>query len=233
VHSYRFDVDTPIKLRTQTTHFSGEAYNHAGSVLSAAIPKLSFQVEELPIIDIADKNDPDADEEEPPLRPRDYLHTVAVAEIDTGENLYNAAAIGLYVYIDPNDPKDIGTFKPCTSLSYFDFDDSTGEITGVTLGPSTITDICDKQKISTGLIIMNTNNWLGLFGGSVPSLDAQKHWLVHEFTHLLGVGHIVTLAPSSECISMMTETILLYPCYRVVPTDYIDTDLELLGQLGY
>ncbi len=203
VHSYRFDVGTPVNVRTQTAHFTGEAYNHAYSVLTTAISGLSLQVDPLPI-----------------GSGNNYTHTVGIAEIDTGENFYDAASIGFN-----------NNLQGCASYNSLNFDGN-GHLTGISLGSSTITDTCDNQTISTGLIIMNTNRWPRLFGG-VPTMDAQEHWLIHEFSHLLGVGHIVTLAPSDECISMMTDTILVGTCYGVVPTDYIDTDLELLRQLGY
>ncbi len=205
VHSYLFDVDTPINLRTQTTHFTGEAYNNANTVLTTAIPGLSLQVDPSPI-----------------GSGNNYAHTVGIAEIDTGENFYDAAAIGFN-----------NNLQSCASYNTLDFD-SSGDLIGISIGSSSIiTNTCDNQTISTGLIIMNTNRWPRLFGGEPPP-DAQEHWLIHEFTHLLGVGHIRSLAPDSRCISMMTQTILDPPCDTMpTPTDYIDTDLELLRQLGY
>ncbi len=218
VHGYRFDVGTPVNLRTQTTHFTGEAYNHANTVLTTAIPGLSLQVVPSPI-----------------GSGNDYAHTVGIAEIDTGDNLYDAVAIGYYIQWDPSDPNDNGTFISCISDVYsMDFDSSTGDITGISIGSgSIVADTCDNQTINIGLIIMNTNRWPGLFGGTPPQ-DAQEHWLIHEFTHLLGVGHIIDLAPSHWCTSMMTRTISKHPCNaKPTPTDYIDTDLELLRELGY
>ena len=204
VHGYRFDVGTSVKLRTQTTHFTGEAYNHANTVLTTAIPGLSLQVDPSPI-----------------GSGNDYAHTVGIVEIDTGENFYDAASIGFN-----------NSLQNCASYNTLDFD-SSGYLTGISLGSSTITDTCDNQTISIGLIIMNTNRWPGFFGGTPPQ-DAQEHWLIHEFTHLLGVGHITELAPSHWCTSMMTRTISIYPCNAMsTPTDYIDTDLELLHELGY
>jgi len=206
VHGYRFDVGTPVKLRTQTTHFTGGAYNHAYSVLTTAISGLSLQLDSSPI-----------------GSGNNYAHTVGIAEIDTGENFYDAAAIGFN-----------NNLQSCTSYNTLDFDSSTGHLTGISLGSSSIiTNTCDNQTISTGLIIMNTNRWPSLFGGTPPQ-DAQEHWLIHEFSHLLGVGHIWSLTPGSSCTSMMTKVILDSPCDTMpTPTDYIDTDLELLRQLGY
>jgi len=204
VHDYSFDVGTPVKLRTQTTHFTGEAYNHANTVLTTAIPGLSLQVDPSPI-----------------GSGNDYAHTVGIAEIDTGENFYDAAAIGFN-----------SSLQSCASYSTWDFD-SSGHLIGISLGSSTITDTCDNQTISTGLIIMNTNRWPGLFGGTPPQ-DAQEHWLIHEFTHLLGVGHIWSLAPGDWCTSMMAQVVVHSPCDTMpAPTNYIDTDLELLHELGY
>jgi len=206
VHGYRFDVGTPVNVRTQTTHFTGEAYNHADSVLTTTIVGLSLQLDSSPI-----------------GSGNNYAHTVGIAEIDTGENFYDAAAIGFN-----------NNLQSCASYNTLDFDSSTGHLTGISIGSSSIiTNTCDNQTISTGLIIMNTNRWPSLFGGTPPQ-DAQEHWLIHEFTHLLGVGHITDFSQSGECISMMTRTISELPCNTMpTPTDYIDTDLELLRQLGY
>ena len=226
VHGYRFDVGTPVNVRIQTTRTDwADAYGHAYSVLTTAIPGFSLQYEDLPIWDTAPGE----------LFPRDYFHTVAFAEIDTGDNLYDAVAIGYDIQWDPSDPNDNGTFISCISDVYsVDFDSSTGDITGISIGSgSIIADTCDNQTISTGLIIMNTNEWPSLFGGTPPQ-DMQEHWVIHEFTHLLGVGHLSIYSPTGECISMMTQTISDSPCDTMpAPTDYIDTDLELLRQLGY
>jgi len=205
VHGYRFDVGTLVNVRTKTEHFTGGAYNQAYSVLTTAISGLSLQVDPSPI-----------------GSGNNYAHTVGIAEIDTGENFYDAAAIGFN-----------NNLQSCTSYNTLDFDSSTGHLTGISLGSSSIiTNTCDNQTISTGLIIMNTNRWPSLFGGTPPQ-DAQEHWLIHEFSHLLGVGHIRSLTPGSRCISMMTQTISGSCNTMPTPTDYIDTDLELLGQLGY
>ncbi len=238
-YEYTFDVSTPVNVRIMTEHLTDTAYVNAVSTLTNAVVGLSF---------VHDSNAPQTFDHS-----QSYANTVIFVEIDTNENIYTAAAVGYN-----------NALQACADITNIALDSNDQYLTAISFANSIgVTDICDNQTISTGLIIFNPNDWNiifnsgGLrdpvnFGAStqldsaanlwLPPLAEQTHWIVHEFTHLLGLGHIFrvqipgTSPPiylSHTCSSMMTDTLFEHCETEPAPTTYTNDDLDLLDQLGY
>ncbi len=234
-YEYTFDVSTPVNVRIMTGHITQLAYESAVSTVMNAVAGLSFA---------HDSNAPQTFNHS-----LGYANTVIFVEIDTNENFYTAAAVGFN-----------NALQACAEITNIDFDTAGEYLTGISFANSNgVTDVCDDQIINTGLIIFNTNDWNiifnpgGLrypanFGASaqydsatnlwLPPLAEQTHWVVHEFTHLLGLGHIEAVpiqgntAPfrSITCPSMMTETLFEHCEAEPAPTIYTTDDLNVLDQ---
>ncbi len=234
-YEYTFDVTTPVNVRIMTEHITDAAYANAASTIMNAVSGLNL---------VHDSNAPQTFDHS-----QSYANTVIFVEIDTNENFYTAVAVGFN-----------NALQACADITNIDFDTAGEYLTGISFaGSNGVTDVCDDQTINTGLIIFNPNDWNTTFkpggyrdpvnfGSSeqfdsaanlwLPPLAEQTYWIVHEFTHLLGLGHIEMVLQGNQyssvtCSSMMTQT-LFKPCEAVpAPTTYTNDDLDLLDQLGY
>ncbi|ALG66588.2 hypothetical protein [Beggiatoa leptomitoformis] len=177
-----------------------------------------------------------------------YNNTVIFYEMNTGESQYSAAAMGINA-IGQTCFNNV-TLTPDVTYSYFVSVQLANNIQ-----PS---QNCEYQTISSGLVMFNTIAWNSIFsaGGSrdpqnfgyprvqnssllwLPPLPEQTHWILHEFTHLLGLGHIlrdkygVFLLPTPDsCASVMTDTLFGNCSSLPAPTNYTADDLNLLNKL--
>lgn len=226
VYHYRFAKGSTINAYiNQTPHFSSSAYLAVASDIIGAtginfVPNPTFN--------------------------GSYRNTVIFSEMDTGENRYLAVAVGF------ND-----RLENCT-----DIDPPIVAPDGITIigftASATLNDNCGGDIIDTGLIVFNTNIWNAIFSPTgtrkdgiwdasaglwTPPLDVQKNLILHEFSHLLGLGHALDpLNPDSvftqgSCNSIMAKNIagthLTPNCTGTVPNAYWTHDRNVLGQIGY
>ncbi len=238
---YTFDVANIVNIRRMTPHFTDQAYTNAGTTLTNAIRGLSFQLAPLQTFG------------------GNYDNTVIFVEMDTGENIYDAVAMGFN-----------NNLQACTTFNTLALD-STGQfLQEVTFTSSRggLSGFCDNQRINKGLIVFNTNNWNTMFSPNgtrdparfgaarvnanankvgvpalwLPPLAEQQHWIIHEMTHLLGLGHIITLGLHGICESIMIKGLIsawytnggTVDCKTApAPLNYTNEDIDLLRQLGY
>jgi hypothetical protein len=238
---YTFNVANIVNIRRMTAHFTDQAYINAGTTLANAIHGLSFQLAPLQTFG------------------GNYDSTVIFVEMDTGENLFDAVAIGFN-----------NNLQNCTTYNSLRLDPTGQFLQEITFGSggARLSGFCDNQRINRGLIVFNTNNWNAMFSPNgtrdparfgatrvnanankvgvpplwLPPLAEQQHWITHEMTHLLGLGHIITLGLHGICESVMIKG-LIQTQYTIggtvdcntspAPLNYTNEDIDLLRQLGY
>lgn len=227
VYHYRFAKNSTINAYiSQTPHFSSNAYLAVASDIIGATG-INFVPN--------------------PIFSGSYRNTVIFSEMDTGENSYLAVAIAFD-----------NSFEPCTSFNSITVASDGTTITGLSFGSGALTSNCTGETVDSGLIVFNTNFWNAVFSPTgtrgdgtwdaaaglwVPPINVQRNLILHEFSHLLGLGHAVNptdpfnFLTQGNCNSIMVRnivgTFITPTCTGSVPNAYWTHDRNVLGQIGY
>ena len=122
---------------------------------------------------------------------------------------------------------DLGNVTECidhsvlyTASNFFVIVDTT---TGLPTGH------CNNLQVNAGILLFNTNSAINI---STLAINTQTHLLLHEFSHLFGLGHIVIddidplISNAEECESVMLSSIKV--CNKRAPSNFAHADIEAL-----